>query len=91
MEVYKEKAKKIGVEIKQSNSKGKKFDVYKDSVFQASIGAKGMKDYEIYKKESLTLANERRRLYRIRHDKDRKVKYRDGKLTAGYLADKILW
>jgi hypothetical protein len=91
MEVYKQKAKKIGVTIKPSNSKDKKFDVYKDSVFQASIGSAKHKDYEVYKKESLELANERRRLYRIRHEKDRKVKYKDSKLTAGYLADKILW
>ncbi len=91
MNIYERKAKNIGVLIKPSKSKDKKFDVYKDSVFQASIGAKGMKDYEVYRKESIELANERRRLYRIRHEKNRKVKVRDGKLTAGFLADKILW
>ncbi len=91
MEVYQRKAKKIGVSIKPSTKQDKKFDVYKDSVFQASIGSKGYKDYEVYKKESKDLAESRRKAYKSRHAKDISVKYRDGKLTAGYLADKILW
>lgn len=91
MDVYKKKAKKIGVEIKTSKSKDKKFDVYKNDVFQASIGARGYKDYEVYKKESPEIAAARRKAYKSRHENNRNVKYRDSKLTAGYLADKILW
>ncbi len=91
MEVYKAKAKKIGVTLKRSENKDKKFAVYKDGVFQANIGAKGYKDYESYKKENNEIAEQRRKAYKSRHSKDRSVKYRDGKLTAGYLADKILW
>ena len=53
----------------------------------ASVGARGMNDYPTYiKKRGMTYAKTRRRLYRIRHDKDRHVKG-----TAGYYADKLLW
>lgn len=80
-------AEKLGVEIKPSTNKAKKIDVYKKGVKIASIGAIGYKDYEIYLLEKgSAYANERRRLYRIRHANDRtKVG------TAGYFADKILW
>jgi hypothetical protein len=91
-EAIKKKAKVIGVEVRPSTRKGKKIDAYKDGKLQASFGATGYKDYELYKKESgLTVANEKRKLYKQRHEKDRKIKYRNGKLTAGYLADRILW
>lgn len=87
-----ERAKWIGVEVKPSRKPEKKLDAYKDGEFQNSFGAKGYKDYHLYKKEyGQKVANEKRKQYKSRHDKDRKVKYRDGKLTAGWLADKILW
>lgn len=92
MEVYKSKAKKIGVEIKPSTNKAKKFDAYKDGVKQASFGATGYQDYEKYKKsDGLEVANKKRSAYRARHADDINIKTRDGKLTAGYLAGKILW
>ena len=81
-------AEKLGVTIKPSTNKAKKIDVYnKAGQKLASIGAKGYKDYEIYLLEKgSAFANERRRLYRIRHQNDRtKVG------SAGYYADKILW
>lgn len=83
----KENAKKLGVQIFQSTNPSKKIDVYSKGVKIASIGAIGYKDYEIYLLEKgSAFANERRRLYRIRHQNDRtKVG------TAGYYADKILW
>ena len=87
-----ERAKAIGIEVKPSQKKGKKLDAYKDGVLQSSFGAKGYMDYHLYKKkEGQQVANEKRKQYKARHEKDRKVKYRGGKLTAGYLADKILW
>ena len=90
--VYKAKAKKIGIDIKLSKNKDKKFDAYKDGVKQASFGAKGYMDYEKYKKEDgLEVANKKRSAYRARHKDDINVKTRDGKMTAGYLANKILW
>lgn len=53
----------------------------------ASIGAKGYNDFELWKKrKGLEFANERKRLYKIRHATNRNKKG-----TAGYYADKILW
>jgi hypothetical protein len=53
----------------------------------ASIGAMGYKDYSIHLEEKgKAYADERRRLYKIRHEADRHKKG-----TAGYFADKILW
>lgn len=78
-------AKKLGVTIKPSKNKTKKIDVYKKNVKIASIGAYGMNDYPTYmKKYGNTFAKTRRRLYRIRHKKDRHS-------GNGYWADKILW
>ena len=92
MEVYQKKAEKIGVTIRPSENKDKKFDAFKDGVFQNSFGGAGYKDFESYKKEDgITVANKRRELYKKRHDDTRKIKFRDGKLTASYLSDKILW
>lgn len=81
------KAKKLGVTVKQSTNKTKKIDVFTNKRKIASVGARGMNDYPTYiKKRGMTYAKTRRRLYRIRHDKDRHVKG-----TAGYYADKLLW
>lgn len=86
------RAEKLGVSVKSSSNPKKKLDVYKDGVKQASIGATGYPDYHIYKaKKGETVANQKRKQYKQRHEKDRKVKYRDRKLTAGYLADRLLW
>ena len=86
-EYSKLQAKKLGVEIKPSKTKGKKLDVIKDNKKVASIGAKNYKDFPTYKKEKgLDYAKERRRLYKIRHEKDRHKKG-----SAGYYSDKILW
>jgi len=83
----KDNAEKLGVTIKPSTNKNKKIDVFKNGIKIASIGATGYKDYSIYLKEKGSMyADERRRLYRIRHQNDRtKIG------TAGYYADKILW
>jgi hypothetical protein len=77
-------AKLLGVEIKPSTIKTKKIDIFKNGVKIASSGFYGMKDYGQYLKEKGTAyANERRRLYHIRHAKDKS-------LNAFY-AKKILW
>jgi len=80
-----EQAKKLGVEIKPSSKKGKKIDVIKDNKI-ISIGAKGYKDYPNYLKIDKNLADQRRKLYKMRHEKDRHKKG-----TAGFYSDKILW
>lgn len=83
----KTQAKKLGVTINPSKNDKKKIDVFKDDVLVASIGAKGYGDYPTFVNEKgVGYANERRRLYKQRHEKDRK---KEG--TAGYYADKILW
>jgi hypothetical protein len=77
-------AKLLGVEIKPSMNKTKKIDIYKDGKKIASSGFYGMKDYGQYLKEKgKPYADERRRLYHIRHAKDKS-------LNAFY-AKKILW
>ena len=86
-EYSKMKASKLGVDIKPSKSKGKKIDVFKDGEKITSIGAKGYKDYPTYVKEKgKSYADERRKLYKERHQKDR-TKYG----SRGWYADKILW
>ena len=70
-----DKAKYLGVTIKPSTLKNKKIDIFKDDKKIASIKTEG--------KEK---ADKRRRLYKIRHDKTRKIKG-----SNSYYADKILW
>lgn len=83
----KQQAKKLGVVVKPSSVKGKKIDVFKNGEKIASVGAIGYLDYPTYiKTKGKTYADERRRLYKIRHSKDRSVKGSDG-----YYADKLLW
>ena len=83
----KSQAKKLGVVVKPSSIKGKKIDVFKNDKKIASVGALGYSDYPTYMKtKGKAYADERRRLYKIRHSKDRNVKGSDG-----YYADKLLW
>ena len=83
----KSNATALNVVIKPSTVKGKKIDVYKNDVKIASIGALGYMDYDLYiKTKGLAYANERRRLYKLRHKNDRNKKG-----TPGFYADKILW
>ena len=81
------KAKQLGVTVKRSTNKDKKIDVYKQGKKIASVGALGMNDYPTYiNKMGKKYANTRRRLYKIRHRKDRTARW-----TRGWLADKLLW
>ncbi len=88
----KNQAKKIGVTVKPSGSKGKKIDVFKKGVKIASVGAIGYKDYPTYmeleKKGKVPkgTATKRRKLYKIRHKKDRNIKN-----SNGFYADRLLW
>ena len=74
------KAKKIGVSVRPSETKGKKLDVYKNGNKVATIGDLAYEDY------NTTGDKERRRLYKIRHEKNR---HKRG--TPSYYADQILW
>jgi len=83
----KDKANKLGVVVKPSKVKDKKIDVFKSGKKIATIGAKGYNDYPTYlKTKGKEYADERRRLYKIRHNKDRLVKD-----SNGYYADRLLW
>lgn len=78
------KAKELGVTIKPSSKKGKKIDVFKNNQLLTSIGAAGMNDYPTYlKNEGKKIAEERKRLYKIRHSKNTGI--------AGKYASEILW
>jgi len=88
----KNQAKKIGVTVKPSKTKGKKIDVFKKGVKVASVGAVGYNDYPTYMelerkgKVAKGTASKRRKLYKIRHKNDRSVRN-----SNGYYADKLLW
>ena len=88
----KKQAKKLGVEVKPSTRLSKKIDVYKKGEKVASIGAKGMNDYPTYKEKERKgeipkgTADKKRKLYKLRHQKDRTKKG-----TPGYFADQLLW
>jgi len=81
------RAKELGVVVKPSTNKKKKIDVFRKGEKIASIGGAGYKDYPTYLlNDGKQIADKRRALYKIRHDKDRKVIG-----TAGYYADQLLW
>ena len=80
-------SKKLGLKVKPSTNKTKKIDVFKKDKKIASVGAYGMNDFPTYiKKRGLKYAKTRRKLYKMRHEKDRHKKW-----TNGWLADKLLW
>ena len=83
----KNQAKKLNVIVKPSKIKGKKIDVFKNDKKVASVGAIGYGDYPTYlKTKGKSYADERRRLYKIRHKSNRTKKN-----SNGYYADKLLW
>lgn len=64
----KKQAKKLGVDIRLSSNPKKKLDVYKNGKKLASIGDVNYSDYGTYLvTKGKAYADERRRLYRIRH------------------------
>jgi len=64
----KKQASKYRVELRLSSNPKKKIDVYKDGKKVASIGDINYSDYGTYlEKKGKKYADERRRLYRIRH------------------------
>lgn len=75
------KAKKLGVEITPSKKKNKKIDVH-TATGVVSIGDKRYKDYPTYQKMDKAMAQERRRLYHLRHK---------GEGLAGFYAKELLW
>ena len=83
----KRQAKKLGVVVKPSKVKGKKIDVFKNGKKVASVGALGYGDYPTFTKtKGKAYADERRKAYKKRHQKNRTKTN-----TNGYYADKLLW
>lgn len=83
----KKKAKELGVIVKPSTNKKKKIDVFKKDKKIASVGAIGYKDYPTYIIEKgKSYADSRRRLYKVRHNKDRKQVG-----SNGWWSDNLLW
>ena len=81
-------ARRLNVKIRPSSRQGKKIDVYdRKGNYITSVGAKGYLDYPTYRKLfGKAVADQRRRLYKIRHQADRSVRR-----SPGWYADKLLW
>ena len=78
------RAKEIGVEIRPSTKGNFKLDVYSKGRLIASVGDKRFADFETYKEtKGLAYAEERRRLYMLRHKNDKSLR--------GLLAAYLLW
>ena len=81
------KAKKLGLKVYPSSRTGKKIDVYKNGYYVTSLGSRGYYDYPTYIKYfGKEYADKKRKLYKLRHNKDRKVRN-----SRGWLADNLLW
>ena len=82
-----QQAKKLGVTVRPSTNPKKKVDVYEGGKKVASIGDIAYKDYPTYQREDgKAKAEERRRLYHLRHAKDSQKKG-----SPGYYASLLLW
>lgn len=83
-----QKARELNVIIHKSENPKYKLDVYeKNGVFICSVGSSMYMDYPHYILiKGLKYANERKRLYDLRHAKDM---MRVG--TKGYYAKRLLW
>lgn len=67
----KRKASENGYNIKPSTNKNKKIDVFIGDKKIASIGSYGMSDFPTYiRTHGIEYANNRRRLYYVRHTKN---------------------
>jgi len=83
----KEKARELGVVVTNSSDPKKKIDVFKNGKKIASVGAVGYNDYPSYiKSHGKEYAEQRRKLYKMRHSKDLKVVE-----SNGWFANKLLW
>lgn len=83
-----DRAKYLGVIIEPSSRPNKKIDIYAPSGhYIASIGAQGYDDFGTYLNDyGPEYAEERRRLYKIRHNKTRHIVG-----SKSWWADQILW
>ena len=83
----KRRASDLGVTVRPSKLSSKKIDVLQGDKVIASVGAKGMGDYATYlATHGNEYAEERRRLYKQRHERHRTIKN-----TPSWWADQLLW
>ena len=86
-EYSKQQAQKLGVQIHTSVYKNKKIDVFKGNKKIASIGDIRFFDFPSYlETKGKKYAEQRRKLYKIRHKNDINIKG-----SPGFYANKILW
>ena len=87
----KDQAEKLGVRIRPSHNPKKKINVYDwNGQFITSIGQRGAGDYPTYiQTKGHKYAENRRRLYRIRHNKERENPNWEG--SPSYYAWYLLW
>lgn len=80
-----QKARQLGVLIAPSTNPSKKLDVFnKNGLKLCSCGASGYGDYPTYlQTRGKEYADERRRLYRLRHNNDTRI--------SGFYAMNLLW
>ncbi len=82
-----QRAKQLGVTVKLSDNPKFKLDVFKNGKRISRCGACGYNDFPTFiAKKGMKYAKTRRRLYKMRHEKDRHIKG-----SRGYYADKLLW
>ena len=81
-----QQAKRLNVFIRPSENPKKKVDVYKNDKKVASIGDVNYQDYPHYLQKDKALAENRRRLYRIRHSN---TKNKVG--SPSFYSSRILW
>ena len=85
-------AKRLGVDVKVSKVKNKKIDIFKDGNKIASVGALGYMDFPTFLEQEKKgkypkgYAEQRRKLYQIRHKKDISVIG-----SNGFWANELLW
>lgn len=84
----KRQATRLRVHVQPSKNPLKKIDVFnKKGEFICSVGARGYGDYPTFwKEEGKEFADNKRRLYKMRHQKDRHVVG-----SRGWYADQLLW
>ena len=81
------KAKLLNVQIKVSTNPKKKIDVFQNGIKLCSIGASNYYDYPTYWREyGKEYAEKKRKLYKLRHEKDRHIIG-----SPGFFSDQILW
>ena len=84
----KRRARELNVEVRPSLNSKKKVDIWKEGKRIASIGSQGYGDYGTFlETKGKAYADERRRLYKMRHIKDRTVKGSNGWWSDSYFGN----